>query len=99
MNKREKELADKEVELYKREKLLAVDIEVQQKVTTNWEQVQAARHESYKNKARLETETAELNAKKEALVEVLGIKDQEISLLKGLLTEAIKALQTIKTAA
>jgi hypothetical protein len=99
MNKREKELTDKEISLYKKEKMLAVDIEVQQKITTNWEKVQAARKENFQNKAKLDTEIAKLEAKKEALAEVLAIKDQEITLLKSLLAESIKALQTIKTSA
>ena len=93
MNKREKELCDKEIELYKKEKLLAVDIEVHNKIKTNWEGVQEARHENCKARAKLETETAKLEAKKEALTEVAGIKDQEIALLKSLLIEAIKAVQ------
>jgi hypothetical protein len=75
MNKREKELTDKEISLYKKEKMLAVDIEVQQKITTNWEKVQAARKENFQNKAKLDTEIAKLEAKKEALAEVLAIKE------------------------
>jgi hypothetical protein len=99
MNKKEKALADKEVELYKKEEILRIDQELVSRERGNWESINKAREERRKAEVEEGIKVALLQAKKETLIEVAAIKDSQIDLLKGLLTEAIKALQTIKTAA
>lgn len=99
MNKREKAIVDKEIELYRREAQLKIEENMFERKVNNWEPIDKARVENYSKQAEIKIETARLEAKKVALAEVLAIKDTEISLLKGLLEKAIAALQTIKMAA
>ncbi len=99
MNRKEKELADKEIELYKREQFLLRDREAYDAHVKAWIEVQSARRESSEKVAELGIQTAKLEARKEVLVELGAIKDQEIALLKELLKDAIKSLQTVKQGA
>ena len=99
MNKNEKALADKEIELYKREETLRIDKELVSRERGNWEKINQARESRREKEVSEGIIVARLEAKKEALLEVASIKDSQIDMLKQLLTEAIKALQIIKTAA
>ena len=100
MNKKEKELADREVAIYKREQEYANNINELERIKRNWEKVNEARIDWMEQAIALkETEignrvkVAKLEAKKEIAQELNDIKDQEILLLKDLLKEAISALQ------
>lgn len=89
-NQKEKMLLEREIIHYRKEQELAIEIEIQQKKTANWEMVQEARLKCFKTKLELEVEIAKLQAKKEALAEVMTIKDQEIALLKDVISSLIK---------
>lgn len=93
-NSEEKKMLDKELELYRREKMLEVDIQVKDKIAVVWSEVQSARRQAMEDRIKIETETAKLVAKKEALSECLSAKDKEIAYLKELLSTAVT--RTIK---
>ena len=92
MNKREKVLADKEIELYKQAEMLRIDKELVSRERGNWESINAAREARRKAEVEEGKAIAALEGKKQALAEALVQKDKDIELLRGLLTEAIKAL-------
>jgi len=97
----EKNIIDKDLDVYRKSKLLSVDREVFDKQATNWEKVQDARRNSYEQQLALRTEAIKLEAKLEAMKESIrdlnNQKDQELSSYKELLKEAIKALQIQRT--
>ena len=91
--KKEKELVDRELAIYKGEKALEIERDIFSRMHNNWKSLDDVRQESVSKQVAARIEAAKAEAKSEALSEVAKIKDREIALLKDLLTEAIKALQ------
>jgi hypothetical protein len=92
-NKKEMELYKREMELYKREKELEIREDVFNRKVNNWKPVDDARVANHTKQLELGLENARQEGYQTAIKEANSIKDQEIELLKGLLLEAIKALQ------
>lgn len=113
-NKQEEEMMEKgkvlieyELELYKRQKELIVDKDIQDRIHTNWETIDKARLENYKAQAIMKIETAELKAKLqidtakmegklEAMKEMAKKETIDIDWLRTVVLEAVKSLSTNK---
>jgi hypothetical protein len=104
MKKKKKYLIDKELDLYHREKELALKEDIFAQRQINWEMVIKARVDTYEMQKDLGISTAKLEAKKESLALILSIqeesyilmvqnKDKENDYLKGLVQKTIEALQ------
>jgi len=84
-----------EIESYRRKKELEIDEEVQCKRRVNWEKVQEARQEAFNEKIKIQQEVSRMEGKKEALSEIMSMKDKEIKYLKELLKVALENKVTV----
>ena len=90
LNKKQKELAEREVELYKKSRMLEVDKNIHERKINNWKFVDDARVEYNKKKRELEAEIAKLEAKEEALKKIVDKRDSEVEWLRNVILEAVK---------
>lgn len=93
MNKKEKILADREIALYRERKTHEIDKELFLRTQANWDRINKAREDRRDAEVNEGIEIAKLKAKREALAEVFIIKDQEILLLKEILTKICETLK------
>ena len=96
-NRKNKELADKELAAYKREKQLQIDEGILLRKANNWQSLDDTRQECNKKLIAVFVEAAklegELAGRRDAAIMVDKLKDRDISMLKDLLQTAITALQ------
>ncbi len=90
---RETKIIDRQIEVYRQEKTLEVNTDIQSRKTTNWKEVDDARVNRIEIITTIKTEVAKLEAKKESLTEVLKAnekllaqKDAEIKRLNDIVT-------------
>jgi len=76
-----KELIEKELSLYKKQEELRIDKEIHIRKVNNWTNLDKARIEANNERVKV----AKLEAKREILVEINGIKDKEIKTLKEII--------------
>jgi len=88
-----KELIEKELSLYKKQEELRIDKEIHIRKVNNWTNLDKARIEANNERVKV----AKLEAKREILVEINGIKDKEIKTLKEIIFALIpKTAQTLE---
>ena len=90
LNKKEKLLVDREIVLYKKEQILAADEDICSRIHTNWEAVDKARHDNYKNQLKISIETAKIEARLVAMKEIDVKRNEEITWLRNCVSNALK---------
>lgn len=95
-NSKEKKLIDKELELYKQEKMLAIDVDINNRKQGNWESLDKVRFESYKQIGDINAQVAKLEAKKEALTKEMELLQNENKFLRDTISQFAKNQVVIK---
>ena len=99
INKKEektKDTIDKELELYKKEKLLEIDIEIAERKQNNWNSLDEVRFASYKKIGEINADVAKLEAKKEAMVSELETLKNENKFLRDTVSQFAKNQVVVK---
>ncbi len=95
-NSKEKERIERELELYKKEKQLEIDANIQERKVNNWQTVDDARRESYEQRLKIESELAQLKASKESIAKEVELLTNENKWLKELVSQFAKNQVVIK---
>ena len=96
LNSKEKELAKKEAEIYKMGLELEIAKELHEKRVGNWKYINETREKRREAQVEDAEKIGYMNGLRTAEEILFKIKDQQIELLKDLMVESIKALQSIQ---
>ena len=88
---------DKELELYRKEKLLAIDIEIAERKQNNWNTLDEVRVASYKKIGEINSEVAKLEAKKESMTSELENLKNENIFLRETISQFAKSKFVVKS--
>ena len=89
-NSKRKRLLDKELELYKQEKILAIDVEINNRKQGNWEALDKVRFASHIQISDINVQVAKLEAKKEALTGEMELLKNENTFLRNTISQFAK---------
>lgn len=94
MNRREKALADKEIDLYKRQQMLLVDKDIFSRKQNNWIALDIIRREVDTKKINVQVELVRLNAEANSIKLEKKADEKHIEKLESILKQVLHALSS-----